>query len=372
MRRELAGDTNGRGHTALLGVIALTVAAIGAPSLADAQMDSGDRQASSFTFDQERPDRPSALRLKIDYVNPDDPDAKPFAVQTVVEELTRGARIDTSVPERCSASNVQLMAQGEAACPPGSRVGGGQVDLDTGIPGPSRIVENDVTQFNNEDELILLFEPEGGAGARAVSRAPIDGGRKITAESPPIPGGPPDGFAAIKRVRLTLERISVGDGDARRSYVTTPGTCPADEAWKNTIGFTYRDGVTQTERSPSPCEPSARRTCRDRHATIEGTGRGDLIRGTPDRDVIAAGGGSDTVGGRGGRDRICAGRGADEVRGASSRDWIYGDGGDDLLRGGKGHDSLHGGRGDDVLRGGPGSDNCGGGRGQDELTSCAG
>ena len=37
---------------------------------------------------------------QIDYVNPDDRDAKPPAVRRVVEVLASGSRIDTSVPER--------------------------------------------------------------------------------------------------------------------------------------------------------------------------------------------------------------------------------------------------------------------------------
>jgi hypothetical protein len=206
------------------------------------------RQTAEFTFAEQRPGRPTAVRLAIDYRNPSDPDAKPPAVQTVVETLAAGARIDTSVPARCGASDGELMTQGAPACPAGSRVGGGEVDLDTGVPGPGRLIHNRVTQFNNAGELILLFEQDGGS--RAVSRAKIEG-RTIIAQSPPLPGGPPDGFTAIRRVRLSLDAISV----AGRGYVTTPDTCPADGRWTNRIAFAYRDGQAQTLEAASPCVP---------------------------------------------------------------------------------------------------------------------
>lgn len=192
------------------------------------------------------------MRLAIDYVNPDDRTAKPPAVQTVVETLAPGSRIDTSVPARCGASDAELMRDGATACPTASRVGGGQVDLDTGTPGPGRIVQNRVTMFNNKDELVLLFEPSGASG-RVVSRSPITGGRTITAGAPPIPGGPPDGFTALKKVRLGLDAISTGTGTSRRSYVTTPDSCPRSGSWTNQISFTYRDRETQTTTSRSPC-----------------------------------------------------------------------------------------------------------------------
>lgn len=240
-------------------ISALSMALVVTAAGALASGATGNRQTIDFSFDQTRTGSPTAVRLHIDYFNPDDPSAKPPAVMTVVEQLTPGSRIDTSVPERCTASNGELMSEGASACPAQSRVGDGTVTLDTGFPGPGRIIENKVTEFNNTDEIILLFEPTGGP--RVVSRAPIENGRTITAQSPPIPGGPPDGFTAIKQVRLSLDRITTGSGKDRRSYVTTPPTCPPERSWTNRITFTYRDGQTQTATTESPCRarPSDRR-----------------------------------------------------------------------------------------------------------------
>ena len=212
---------------------------------------SGTRQTTRFVFSQQLPGASSGLAIDIDYVNPDSADAKAPAVVTVHEILAPGSRIDTTAPEQCTASDGALAAQGAAACPAGSIVGGGTVDLDTGMPGPGRIVKNKITQINNKDELILLFEQE--SGTRTPSRAKVTA-NTITAEVPPIPGGPPDGFTAIKTVRLVLNAVTSGQGGARKSYVTTPDTCPPAGFWTNTVEFTYRDGQKQVTKSNSPCQ----------------------------------------------------------------------------------------------------------------------
>ena len=227
-----------------MGVAAL---AASAPSLAHAQ--TGSRQAATLAFEQERPAHTTGVRLAIDYVDPSDPTAKPPAVQKTVITLAPGTTIDTSVPALCQASNGELIASGPGACAAASRVGGGEIDLDSGAPGPARTLEFNVSILNNEGELILLLESKGEPRTRIVARGVVDGAT-ITTEVSPVPGGPPDGFTAIKRVRLSLDPISA-DG---RSYVATPDSCPDEGSWTSTIAFTYRaDGVSQTVATPSPC-----------------------------------------------------------------------------------------------------------------------
>jgi hypothetical protein len=200
------------------------------------------------------------VRLEIDYVNPSDPEAKPPAVQKVVTKLHPGTGMDTSVPALCTASDVELMASGAAACPAASRVGGGEIDLDTGLPGPGRLLRNDVTLLNDTGQLIFLLESKNEPRTRFVARATIDADRAtITSEVPPVPGGAPDGFTAIKRVRVGVRPVSVGQGARRRSYVTTPPSCPLSGTWTNTVTFTYRDGVSQAVASQSLCSRSGGR-----------------------------------------------------------------------------------------------------------------
>jgi hypothetical protein len=231
-------------RTAALAVLVLA----SLPAAAGAQSDS--RQSATLLFTESRPGESSGVRLAIDYVNPSNPESKPPAVQKVVTRLQPGATMDTSAPARCEASDAVLIANGASACPAASKVGGGEVDVDTGLPGPGRILQNDLIVLNNKDELILLLERKTDPRTRSVVRGKVEG-TAITSEVPPIPGGPPDGFAAVKRVRLSLDRQS--------GYVTTPRQCPASGSWTNTATFTYRDGVSQTVSNPSPCTGTSAR-----------------------------------------------------------------------------------------------------------------
>lgn len=250
--------------------MAVVIVTLGLPATAAAQ--AGSRQTAMATLDEHLPARSTGIRLAIDYVNPSDPKAKPPAVQKVVIKLARGAGMDTSVPARCEASDPDLMASGAGACPASSRVGGGELDLDSGIPGPAQLLQNDVTLLNAKDELILLLESKNDRRSRLVARAAIQGST-ITSEVPPVPGGPPDGFAAIKRVRLKLEPRSAGRGVRRRDYVSTPRSCPASRNWTNTVTFTYRDGVSQTVASTSPCSGTARRDYKPPRIRVRGVPR---------------------------------------------------------------------------------------------------
>jgi hypothetical protein len=213
--------------------------------------DTGSYQRAKLKFTKRAPARSTGLHVGIDYRNPSDPDAKPPAVRRVVLRFARGTRIDTTAPEACTASDPELMAMGEAACPPESTVGKGVVTVDTGMPGPERYVTADVTFFNNEHELIYLNTVRG-SDARTVIRAVVRR-RVVVTDAPMLPGTPPDG-GAIDTVHVHFPALSRRVDGTRRNYVTTPRTCPARGFWKNRLRFTYDGDVTQTVTSRSPCE----------------------------------------------------------------------------------------------------------------------
>jgi Ca2+-binding RTX toxin-like protein len=110
--------------------------------------------------------------------------------------------------------------------------------------------------------------------------------------------------------------------------------------------------------------------------TITGTSGGEVLRGTPRRDVICALGGDDVVFGAGGGDTVYGGTGGDwiEGRGGNDRllggpgaDVVSGQSGGDRIAGGGGHDRLSGGIGPDVLAGEGGRDVLLGRRGNDVI-----
>ncbi|MCW2922921.1 MAG: hypothetical protein JWM98_325, partial [Thermoleophilia bacterium] len=98
--------------------------------------------------------------------------------------------------------------------------------------------------------------------------------------------------------------------------------------------------------TPRPGSATAPRvTCNGRRATIVGTERGEVLRGTRGRDVIAALGGNDRILGMDGADIVCAGAGNDVI--VSSGDGGVGD----LVSCGAGRDRLTFGLRDRLARG---------------------
>ncbi len=336
------------------------LAACFVPGFASAQDDTS-RQTANLAFAEQRPGVASALAFEIDYRNPDDPDGKPPAVSKVVTTLASGAQFDTSVPERCAATDAELIAQGEAACPTGSKVGGGSVRIDTGLAGPGRYLETDVSLLNAADQLILLFT-DRASGAHVPVRAAVEGGTTTT-NSPPLPGAPPDG-GAVDVVDLGFDAISRSINGEQRAYVATPDSCPDSGAWVNTIDFTYSDGVSQTVPTSSPCTASA----------APGTGDGgrcaNRVPGTKRSDVLEGGTGSDGLAGRRGDDTLAGRAGDDCVRGGAGRDRIRGGAGADSIQAGRGKDRVRAGDGDDFIRlAGGGRDRVGCGPGDDLVVA---
>jgi hypothetical protein len=233
------------------GAALCALASFGAPVAVAAT----DRQTASFTFTATQPGVPTGSSFSVDWQDPANPGGKPYAVMRTVVTLPPGAVTDTSVLEQCKATNAELEAQGAAACPPSTRVGGGEIVSDTGSTGafPPRFVHTKADLFNNANELIGVADatdsPVVPGVTRTVNRSPIQG-TTTTADYPAFPGSPPpDNYSAIKTLRLSGPPI-VHNG---RPYLRTPPTCPSAGQWTTTITFIYFDGVSQTVTANSPC-----------------------------------------------------------------------------------------------------------------------
>lgn len=252
-RRVRAG-----GRLAVLGVAMVGVLGVATPVAAPAQV--GDRQIYEAQLTSQAPASVTGLRQRITYLNPDDANGKPPAVAHVVFRLPQGARVDTTVPGQCGASELEFQLQGTEACPAASRVGSGALSADTGVAaGPfPRLIQTAVTFFNNRDELILFAQSTNTPGPpiRVVSRIEVRDGTFISSV-PPLPGAPPpDPFIALKDVFNELDALEITRDGGSAAYLTTPETCPASGRWTITAAFTYRDGVKQTEQSTTPCAPA--------------------------------------------------------------------------------------------------------------------
>jgi hypothetical protein len=235
-------------------VVIVTVVVLALSGGVAASVDSS-YQTSSYTLSQTRTARPTAERFQFDYVNPADPDAKPAAVREVVTILPRGAHYDPSVPGSCTADDEQLMLEGGAACPADSAIGGGVVTVDTGTPGPGRIVTADVQFFNNAEDPdgeFIYVNTVRDSSARTIIRADVTRRRTVTTVEM-LPGTPPDG-GAIDTVDVHVDKVARTVGGERRSYITTPRRCPRSRRWTTAVKFTYGDGYSQTVATKNRCK----------------------------------------------------------------------------------------------------------------------
>ncbi|HXR31075.1 MAG TPA: hypothetical protein VN752_08050 [Solirubrobacterales bacterium] len=139
-----------------------------------------------------------------------------------------------------------------------------------------------------------------------------------------------------------------------------PGTRPGEDPGPDPDPDPGSGGSGGAGSGPGSARPKAPSKvevkCNGLPATIVGTSRSEPLRGTPKRDVIAAGAGDDRVQSLGGKDVVCGEGGRDQLGGGADADILLGGPGKDILKGAGGKDRLLGGPGSDLLLGGPGLD----------------
>ena len=235
-------------------VLVLGAAAV-MPAGAAAIPVTGPHETVDITTSTTQPDSPAGLTYAATYRNPTNPNADPPALRRLVISLPAGTHIDTSVPARCDASDEELRVLGDAACPPGSRVGSGQATVD--IVGLGRMTFN-TTLFNAADQQIELVESGNALGSYGVVHTYVHG----TTLDGPVPtcltgGEPPDGcpFDQITLLsnHLTVLPVTVGAGASQRSYGSTPPTCPPSGRWQGPVTFYYADGTVETVVMQARC-----------------------------------------------------------------------------------------------------------------------
>jgi Ca2+-binding RTX toxin-like protein len=102
--------------------------------------------------------------------------------------------------------------------------------------------------------------------------------------------------------------------------------------------------------------------------TLNGTKRGDKLKGESGDDSLRGKSGNDDLDGGTGNDRLTGGSGNDRLDGYDGDDVLNGGGGNDLIVESRfGDDTINGGSGDDWIVGGRGTDHITGGAGDDTI-----
>jgi hypothetical protein len=227
---------------------AVALAGIGGASIAVAAV---PRQVGTLTFTTSQPGAAGGTVLDVDFQNPDDPNAKPYAVETMVIHMPPGTVTDTTVPPQCHATDAEIYLQGPAACPPDSKIGSGLAVSDNGPGSSPRYDETELTHFNNQDEIVGIGVNKRIPAIKTIDRTQIEGDT-TTSFFPLFPGfPPPEPYTPVKSLDVTLPAYE-RDG---RIYNRTPPTCPGVGYWTFVLDFNYRDGGTESIESRSPCTP---------------------------------------------------------------------------------------------------------------------
>lgn len=249
-------------------LVLLATASAGAwPGGAAAEPVSGPHGTLDNQFTTRQPNAPSGFSFEARYHAAGDPNGLPPYMRKMIFYRPRGLRYDTSVPDRCSASAIELGTSGPAACPPGSRLGGGTTETIFMDLFPSTVK---IDVFNNTNEQIFLVH---SPGQFTVARGRMNPDGSVEFASPTCFPAPPTG-CSVDTVRQIASKITVApytrsSGGVTRSYLTTPPTCPAAGHWKAPIRLWWADGSVDTVVTKQPCTrpsstPRPRRPARRR------------------------------------------------------------------------------------------------------------
>lgn len=213
----------------------------------------GDRQSVRSKLTTKDPGSATGSMIEMRFADPANPEGKPYAVDKVKIRLARGMRFDHGALPQCTASDAELMARGEAACPSGSQVQSGHIVLDTGTPlEAARLMRFRTATFNSSGGFVSIGESED-LRFRGVVRSRTEG-RRVTVDYADAPGfGGPDSESAMKTMLTSGPALAPGG----RPFLRTPRICPRSRSWTTRFTFIYHDGERQREKTRSPCRRPA-------------------------------------------------------------------------------------------------------------------
>jgi hypothetical protein len=181
---------------------------------------------------------------------PPAPGSKPLLVTKIVFALPEGTKFNTAAATRCSLAALQ--AQGAAACPAGTAIGGGTAVGATG------------TILGNVTQQVAVFATDTGMAAvlTGIQSAVLPltlSKHRITAVLPRIclpPGNAANdcasGEVVLKALDITLAAKTTGSGAKAKRLITTPKTCK-NGRWKTRASYTFANGDTDAVTSTSKC-----------------------------------------------------------------------------------------------------------------------
>jgi hypothetical protein len=239
-----------------IGLLACALCALcAAPALA--QSGSGPRETVDQGYTTKKPNTATGASFTGVYHAAGDPKGNPPYMRRMRFYPPPGTRYDTSVPDRCTASDLELEARGAAACPPGSKIGSGHTKgiIYEPIAGSFAFTtyDNPVDIINNANEQIMVIS-SGGLG-NAVVRGQMRPDNSVEFAAPTCFPVPPSGVPCARDYVLQLGSSTSMPRRTKggRAYWTTPPTCPKRRSWRTRVKFWWADGSVDTVATDQPC-----------------------------------------------------------------------------------------------------------------------
>ncbi len=222
---------------------------------ASAQPGSGPRETVDQRYTAKRANAPTGASFTGAYHAAGDTKGNPPYMRRMTFYPPKGMRYDTTVPDRCTASDLELEVRGMAACPKGSRVGGGTTSgifYEPIAHSFSSPYDNALDIVNSANEQVMVIQTPGGY---TVVRGRIRPDQSVEFASPTcFPAPPASRQCAVDHVlQLGVKTSMPAYTRMSRSYLTTPAKCPARRFWRTRIRFWWADGSVDTVATDSPC-----------------------------------------------------------------------------------------------------------------------
>jgi hypothetical protein len=246
-------------RSALLAQLLVAVFAL-LPVAATAQPANGPRETVDQRLTTKQTSSATGGSFNARYHAAGNKNGAPPPLRRMVFYAPSGMRYDTSVPARCTASDVELQARGPAACPAGSRLGGGTVEGLFYVPFAHSVLfdhyHHTVDVMNGANEQIVLIKSEGWTVVRGRVRPDNSIDFTPTTCFPASPTGKcADEYIIQLASSTVLAPYKKTVGGRVRSYATTPAKCPAGGNWSSTVRFWWADGAVDSVVNKWPCTP---------------------------------------------------------------------------------------------------------------------
>ena len=223
---------------------------------------------AELSFSSSAPGTPVSFEAHIRYTSTDS-SGRRRALRKHVLTFPPGTVYDSAAAGNCQASTQDLVAQGLAACPADSRVGGGTLNAWATKPPASLggSFPTDLTFFNSSHpkdrpaaEHALIVAISVGDQVQTAFVVPIEG--NVATENTPMvcstPGEQPpcpNGEFTVATVDYAIDEHTRTIGGRVHRLITTPPSCRG--SWEFDSSRQYDDGTAERARSIVPCAGTA-------------------------------------------------------------------------------------------------------------------